>query len=263
MLTKIYNTTPTKSLQNITPQLYNFLTFAHKNNIKYQIAQDTGKYVLIKNNEEYYVYKDCSKDKFMKLDVCGNKMRVIIQFNGKYFWKSIDTFNQNNKLIANNIRRTATSFLHIQSSQMQQIKRTLVGIGGEYYVYFCSSKYDKYIGYTNYINRYEDAVLNCRMYGINVNNVFTDFGNFSIDKCYVDGNVDVIINVLTLKENIIREVCKLNVEKLVIITCKPLWKKVDMLKKYFVFQNIEYFVDTNCVSVSLWKGRGRRRDDVI
>lgn len=265
----------------LSPNLFNFVSDCRMYNFNSEhnfVAQDNGKFVIIKREEdEYFAYTD---NKLIKLK---KELKIIIEFDGNFFWKSIISFNQNNKLIADSIRRTTKEYLtksfyynsyktsRTSSNDISRYSQAnkLIGIGGEYYIYFASLKYDGYIGYMNYLSRYNDAIMNCKMYGIKAENYFVDFNNFSIDNKelsndssnqlsneLLNDSYDVVINVLSLSDGMIEEIRKLNINKLVIIMCKPIYKKVKKLSKYFRFREIDYFDNMNSyINISLWTKR--------
>ena len=76
-----------------TPNIINFAL-----NNKFDLIQDNlENYLLVKSNSQTYLY-DCKTNKKI------NKSTIKLNILDKYFWKSIESFDQNNILIANNIR---------------------------------------------------------------------------------------------------------------------------------------------------------------
>jgi hypothetical protein len=104
------------------------------------------------------------------------------------------------------------------------IKRVLLGIGGEYYVYHILAKkfgYKKYIGFTNNADIQSDAVYNYELHSMDSNAksyFMTNYIQFLIEYQHeLDFNLDDIINELTqtnCKLDIIINLSKLNVNVL-------------------------------------------------
>ena len=233
MLNKVYSNNANKEL--LTSNLYNFMNQCDFNDF---IAQDNGKFVVIKKENEYFAYTN----HLIKLK---EELKVMIEFDGKYFWKSITSFGQNNVLIANDIRKITKYYLNDSTST------TLIGIGGEYHIYFATLKYENYIGFTNYLSRYQDSLMNCRIHNIQAENYLVNFNRLNIPNNHQ--NIDIILNVVSITDDIMKEIGKLDVNRLVVISCKPLHRKVKFLSKYFKFKHIEYFINiNNYINVSLW-----------
>ena len=201
------------------------------------VAFDNSEFVIIKNNNDYYHFRD---NKLKKI----NKLRTSVEFNNKIFLKDIDSFDQNNKLICNKIRKTV---LYLIDSD---INKTLIGIGGEFYIYFSFLKYKNYIGISNHQTIIDDANINCAFHVNNYSNKLVDYNKFEINN---NNSSNIIINLVTVLDTVIKEIAKIDFDKLVIISCKPL---KPILSKLFKLQYIEHFDNYNgFVSVSLWKKR--------
>ena len=198
-------------------------------------AYDNDKYIIIRTNNENYIYY---KNKLYLY----NEIKIKLFFNNKIFWKDILSFEQNNKKIANKIRFIVLQFMKNNK------KENIIGIGGEYYIYFCFLKYSKYIGYSNHNSIINDANFNCKFYINNYINNFIDYNKFILPYDLV--SCDIIINLITVLDNILEEINKINFDKLVIISCKPIKK---ILFEKFILIKIKYFINfSNIISVSLW-----------
>ena len=186
--------------------------------------------LLVKDKTDIYIWNYKTNKRY-------NCNRIKIEFNGKYFYKQIDSFDQNNVKQSKNIRKTVlTNFKFIEKSD------NILGIGGEYYLYFPFIKYEKYFGLTNHKSIVEDANYNCR-YSINNLVDYNSLQSFiKLDKTI---KYDVIINVVNIHENIIKYVSSYNCKNIIIITCKPLENKIKMLQKYLILKKINHILNIN------------------
>ena len=165
-----------------------------------------------------------------------NKKRIKIKFNNKYFYKQIDSFDQNNTLICNIIRKKVLSYLRHNNA------KNILGIGGEYYMYFSFLKYNNYIGISNHKSIIEDANYNFKS-----ENYLVDYENINLE---LVGKYDVIINVISIHKKIIDFISKLDTNKIIIINCKPLYNKIELLTSYFKITKTYYFVNmTSIISI--------------
>ena len=184
--------------------------------------------LLIKEDNTYlWNYKYNKK-------IIGNRLKI--KFNNKYFYKQIDSFDQNNILISNQIRKTVLSYLRNNAEN-------ILGIGGEYYIYFPFVKYKNYIGMSNHQSIVDDANFN---FNFNSTNYLVNYDNINFN---LYGKYDVIINVINIHENIINFISKLDINKIIIISCKPLYKKINLLLKYFKIVKIHYFINISIISI--------------
>jgi hypothetical protein len=244
------------------------------------LIYDNNKFLIIKTNNNYYIYyynnfliyksindksindksindksindksiNDKSiNDKSINDKSINDKlfiMRTRIYFNNKIFWQDIESFTQNNKHIANKIRKCVINNLINNLINVN----TLIGIGGEYYIYFCcKNQYKQYIGFSNHQSIIDDANFNCKFYISNYSNNLVDYNNFKLNNN--NFKYDVVINLITILDNVIIELSRLPINKMIIISCKPIKK---LITKYFKMITIDYFINyDNIVSVSSW-----------
>ena len=173
-----------------------------------------------------------------------NYFRIRIKILNKYFWKQIDSFDQNNILIANKIRLFVIKELASESNLNNQF----IGIGGEYYVYFPFINASNYIGISNHQSIISDANYNLNLYRLSNLNYLVDYNNIATFPKLNDNIIfNVIINVSNIHQNHIEWISKLNINKLIIITCKPIYKKIPLIKKYFSINKIKHFININSI----------------
>jgi hypothetical protein len=215
---------------NVSFGTYEIQKFGEKN--QFDVIQDNlNGLLLVKTNNIIYVYNYLINRKH-------DYFRIKIEFNNKFFFKQIDSFEQNNIKEAFNIRKTVLYFLKDNNST------NILGIGGEYYIYFSFLNYNKYYGISNHKSIIEDADYNLSYLNkINYKVDYNDLRSYpNIDKLQ---SFDIIINVVNIHENIIKYICKLNCKKIIIVTCKPLEKKIKMLNKYLKLKKIEHILNIN------------------
>ena len=219
-----------------TKEIKNYINNHNLNNF---VIMDNLKDTLLVKEDNTYLWNYKYNKK-----IIGNRLKI--KFNNKYFYKQIDSFDQNNILISNQIRKTVLSYL-------RNNVENILGIGGEYYIYFPFVKYKKYIGMSNHQSIIDDANFNFNSinYLVNYDNInLTWYQNTILDKVQnLYGKYDVIINVINIHENIINFISKLDINKIIIISCKPLYKKINLLLKYFKIVNIHYFTNISVINI--------------
>ncbi len=223
MLTKVNNL-------NIEYGTNEIICYSKINNFK--TVQDNLDGLLLVNTENktyLYDYIRCKKINFN---------RIPIKINDFVIWKQIDSFDQNNPKIANKIRNQVLLWINNDKSS------NLLGIGGEYYIYFKLTNYKKCIGMSNHMSIISDSKYNLQ-FNPEYKNYFVDYNNLKSypnlnEECY-----DIIINVVNIHENIIKYISNINFKKLILITCKPLEKKIKMLNKYLKLVKLKHFLNVN------------------
>jgi hypothetical protein len=194
--------------------------------------------LLIKNNaEEIFIFN------YLSNTIIKNNNRIRLKILEKYFWKQSDSFDQNNILIANKIR----SFV-IKEFNSGPNTNSIIGIGGEYYVYFPFIKASKYIGISNHQSIISDADYNLNLYRLANYNYLVNYNDINtFPKLDINLDFNIIINVSNIHQNHINWIVKLNIKKLIIITCKPIYKKLSLIKKYFNIKYIKHFINFNSI----------------
>ena len=112
---------------------------------------------------------------------------IQIHWNDKIILKQIDSFDQNNINISNKIRKTVLSLANNTNNTFN----TILGIGGEFYVYFKFIKANEYIGMSNHQCIVDDANYNVpysKNYLVDYNNII----NMNFDIIYI--NEEMTIN---------------------------------------------------------------------
>jgi hypothetical protein len=205
---------------------------------EYELIQDNLINILLikkKNNllnsYDYLIY-DYNKKKTYKYN------RISLYFNNNIIYKQIESFDQNNIIIANKIRKYV-----LLESKMILDKNTILGIGGEYYLYFKFLFAKKYFGISNHNYIIEDAKYNIP----NSENYLINYENYNtfpdLDKI---NKIDlVIINVIKIHNNIIKYIKTFKFNNLIIITCNLTNNKLVLLKNNFKIKKIKYFNNFN------------------
>ena len=164
-----------------------------------------------------------------------------MKFNGKYFFKQIDSFDQNNIKQAKNIRKSVLDYC-----KSFVYSDDIIGIGGEYYIYFPFLSYNNYYGVSNHLSIISDAKYNYP----NSKNYLVDYNKLSsYPKLSKETSYDVISNVVNIHENIIKYICNYNVKNIIVVTCVPLDKKIKMLNKYLRLKKITHIENINSIII--------------
>lgn len=196
---------------------------------------------IVINNKSKYSYKLVG-NKIIKLNKIN---RIPINFNNTLIWKQIESFDQNNTIMANKIRNKVISLLE------KSLSRFLFGIGGEYYGYFCSlPQYEKYIGYTNNKYIHQDAIFNMNLhyyYKQKDNQIISYNDMEQISNIY---DSDCIVNLSKIPLKVIEFLNNNNFKKIIIISCNNKNdKRIKMLNykiiNVFQFTNVELFYLNN------------------
>ena len=197
--------------------------------------------LLVKTNETTYLFNYKNNKKYFY-------DKIQIEFNDRKIIKHIDSFDQNNILISNKLRKYVLSLLNytintiigknINNYTINTINtiNTIIGIGGEYYLYFPFIKANKYIGMSNHQSIIDDAKNNVP-YSINY---LVDYNNYS--QLPVIKSADIIlVNLFNININIIHYISKIECNKIILISCNLPDNKLLLIQKYFKIISIETF----------------------
>lgn len=200
------------------------------NDTKYELAHDNlNNHIIYKLNNKNYI-KNYITNKIY------NHNRIQVEILGEKIIKQIDSFDQNNINISNKIRKSVLLLCNDNNYN------TILGIGGEFYVYFKFIKANEYIGMSNHQCIVDDANYNVpysKNYLVDYNNII------NINKADL-----IILNVYNICESIIKYIHNLKFQKLIIITCCLTDKKLKQLTKYFklkIIKHIQNFKSWICI----------------
>lgn len=197
--------------------------------------------LLVKTNENTYLFNYKNNKKYFY-------DKIQIEFNDHKIIKHIDSFDQNNILISNKLRKYVLSLLNainnntiidntvIGKNINNYTINIIIGIGGEYYLYFPFIKANKYIGMSNHQSIIDDAKNNVP-YSINY---LVDYNNYS--QLPVIKSADIIlVNLFNININIIHYISKIECNKIILISCNLPDNKLLLIQKYFKIISIETF----------------------
>ena len=201
------------------------------NNINYELAQDNlNNHILYKLNNKNYIKNYITNKVY-------NYNRIQIEILGEKIIKQIDSFDQNNINISNKIRKTVL----LLTNNTYNTYNNVLGIGGEFYVYFKFIKATEYIGMSNHQCIVDDANYNVPY----SKNYLVDYNNI-INCIITNKKADLIIlNVYNICESIIKYIHNIEFQKLIIITCYLTDKKLKQLTKYFKLKTIKHIQNFN------------------
>jgi hypothetical protein len=201
------------------------------NDTNYELAQDNlNNHIIYKLNNKNYIKNYITNKVY-------NHNRIQVEILGEKIIKQIDSFDQNNINISNKIRKTVLSL----TNNTYNTYNNILGIGGEFYVYFKFIKASKYIGMSNHQCIVDDANYNIPY----SKNYLVDYNNI-IDTNITNKKADLIIlNVYNICESIIKYIHNIEFQKLIIITCCLTDKKLKQLTKYFKLKTIKHIQNFN------------------
>lgn len=222
-----------------TEQIKNYV---NKNPDNFVLIQDNlVDSLTIKKENKVFLYN-------YKTNKFYNYCKIKIYFTYKnidyIFSKSIDSFDQNNVKIASKIRKYVVS--SIKSIQYTNQINTILGIGGEYYIYFPFINAKYYIGMSNHSSIVDDAMYNiwCSVnYLVDYNNLET-YPHLDLGKT-ISNEIKIIniciINVYNIHTNIIKYINEIKLDFVIIITCNLEEKRLKMLLSTFTLKDIKTF----------------------
>lgn len=210
------------------------IKYSQLNNLWDQIQDNLEGNLLVKYGKKIFLF-DYNQNLIIK-----NVSIIRLNILNIYFWKQIESFDQNNIKISNQIRSyVITQFISNNTD-------ILLGIGGESYIYCPFIKSNSFIGISNHKSIITDADFNLKFYTKNYSNYLVDYSNISsFPNLNYKLGYNIIINVSKLLESHIEYIKNLYSNKVVIITCTPIYKKIPLIKKYFRIEKIKHFLNIN------------------
>jgi hypothetical protein len=213
-----------------TSNIQNYIKkYPEQNFLIDKIQDNLNGYLLIKYKNgniqmhNYYVNKFYSH----------NKIKICL--GEKYIIKQIDSFDQNNWLVGNKLRNYVINL--IKKNQYEYSINSILGIGGEYYLYwvfFPSIK--NLIGISNNNTIINDAMLNIPW----SSNYFVNYNNLKTYPVIIQTDL-ILINLSKINSNVIKYIIKINLKKIIIISCDLPDSKLKLLSDNFIIKKIKYF----------------------
>ena len=123
-------------------------------------------------------------------------------------------------------------------------------IGGESFIYPILLKLNNFNFYSDSQKLVEESIFNFNIYNKNANNncKIIDYNNCNNFDCFEN----LILNLDTLNQNLMKIINKKKINKLIIINCnhKDFWKKIKILTNYKLekrkkFIGNHYFISVN------------------
>lgn len=201
-----------------------------QNNEITQAQDNLNGQILISNGKKTWMYIASTESQSIWDSTRKFLHKTIqIEVQGYKFIKSLESFDQNNLLIANKIRSYVIKLTKSNSWN------TTLGIGGEFYIYFHFVQSKKFIGISNHQSIINDA---------NINSPYSTNKLVDYSKLNLDTNPDLIIlNLSNIHIKVIEWIKShsLNLKKLIIITCELSDSKLKLLTKNFYIRSIKHF----------------------
>jgi hypothetical protein len=193
---------------------------------KFDIGQDNlNNMIIYKKNNKIYVHN-------YKINKTYNHDKIQIEILNEKFIKHIDSFDQNNIFISDKIRNTVLLFTKNQKYN------NILGIGGEFYVYFKFIHSQKYYGISNHQSIINDANYNIPFsnnYLVNYDNITHNFQDINL----------IILNVFNITNNIIKYIKTIVFNNIIIISCNLTDNKLKEINNKFKIINIKHIKNFN------------------
>ncbi len=181
-------------------------------------------------------------DAFDKIITNNSTQFIPQEFNGSIIFISAQSFQQNNQVIGNQIRKYVRDL--IKNFKLNQI----TCIGGESYLYGLTEHVPNIYAYTNFQSIYEDIRFNtqmnpsskCQAHLCNYNKINQ-----------IEPSPVCLINLSSLNVNLLKLLNAMPFEQIIIISCHHVdfWKKIKYLPNYkiksrkqFISCDLGYFL---------------------
>jgi len=178
---------------------------------------------MIKSTNGYNIHPLLQKvrcnqllDYRLRQRICEHTTSVPQVFVDRIVFQSFGSFQQNNSRISNKIRKNVLYYITTDS---------INAIGGESYLY---DKTKKCVFYTNSKYAYADFLFN----GYNKQKVH--LVNYNHVKLVLTSRCDIVINLGTLNENIMKQINNSDCNRIIMINCHHdnFWKRIKLLTNY-------------------------------
>jgi tRNA/tmRNA/rRNA uracil-C5-methylase (TrmA/RlmC/RlmD family) len=210
--------------------ILNFINIYDKNNLIEKIQDNLEGYFLIKYKNGKIIIYNYYLNKFY-----AHKF-IQINFNDKKIIKQIDSFDQNNTIIASKMRLYVLKCINNLYQDKFNIN-SILGIGGEYYLYWIFfNNVKNLIGISNSDTIINDAKLNIPW----SNNYLVDYNNIKSYPKIIECNI-ILINLFQINNNVIEYIKNIKFDRIIIISCNLSNNKLKTLVKYFLIKKIKYF----------------------
>jgi hypothetical protein len=163
--------------------------------------------------------------------------RVQIHWDNNIILKQIDSFDQNNFTVGNKLRTWVSNQInHINLFEF--ILNSILGIGGEYYLYWIGLKnVSNLIGISNHHTIVSDANHNIGW----SQNYLVDYNKLDLFP-QITYPIDlVLINLAMIHTNIVKYISKIQFKKIILIICNLPDSKLKLLNDNFTILKIKYF----------------------
>jgi len=218
---------------------YNIINWCWTNNQNNEIER-------IQDNMEGYLlikYKNNSNIKIFNYYINKYFSHNLIQIHwmDKIILKQIDSFDQNNWIVGNKLRNWVSNKIN-QINLLEFKINFILGIGGEYYLYWIRLNYvSNLIGISNHNTIILDAKLNIPW----SLNYFIDYNKLDSYPQIINDIDLILINLSQLNSNVVKYISKLVYKKIILIICNLSDSKLKLLDKNFKIIQIKYFKNYN------------------
>lgn len=240
MLTKV---SPSNHLA--TPNIIKFLSIY--NNVSKNVDQKSKQITRIQDNMGGYLlieYLDSSIAQYnYHLNKWYSHNKIQIDFNGLKIIKQINSFDQNNLMAGNRLRNWVLKQID-QINKFEFEINSILGIGGEYYLYWFGlsgfKNITNLIGISNHKSIVDDAKSNIPWstnYLVNYNVLDSYPKNIQSDL--------ILINLFQINSNVVKYLNLIKFKKIILIACNLPDSKLKLLALNFRLKKIKYFANFN------------------
>lgn len=149
--------------------------------------------------------------------------RIPIKHNDNIIFVSLNSFIQNNMNVRTIIRKNVKNMI-------SNMDGSILGIGGESYMYIMNRKNSVFISN----NR---SIINDSIANNNIQAIHIDYNNINMD-VYFD---NVLINLSNLNCNLLKQINDICIQNIIIISCKhdDFWHKIKLLTNFNISKRVQ------------------------
>jgi hypothetical protein len=224
-----------------TSNIIKFLSTNYDKKLKKieRIQDNMCGYLLIQYSDSLIIQYNYHLNKLYSHD------KIQIDFNGYKIIKQINSFDQNNWIVGNRLRNWVLRRID-QINRFEFVINSILGIGGEYYLYWVGLcelselKNTNLIGISNHKSIVDDAILNIP-WSVNY---LVDYNNLKTYPKIIQSEF-ILINLFQINSNVIKYLNQIKFKKIILIACNLPDSKLKLLALNFKLKRIKYFANFN------------------
>lgn len=219
-----------------TSNIIKFLSTNYNEKLKKieRIQDNMRGYLLIQYSDSSIFQYNYHQNKWYLHD------KIQIDFNGLKIIKQINSFDQNNWIVGNKLRNWVLKQIN-QINKFEFEINSILGIGGEYYLYWVGLsglKNINLIGISNHKSIVDDAKLNIPW----SYNHLVDYNKLASYPKIIQSDL-ILINLFQINSNVIKYLNDIKFKKIILIACNLPDSKLKLLATNFRLKKIKYFTN--------------------